>query len=217
MTDTLSEEEVDEELTSYLQKPIEKKKRTFSETFQEEETEEEDPEETQPCTKETRDNIYNLWSQAWDENGEKLLPLVQKVSAMSESQAKAYLQCLKAIHSRSMHKHLSEKILYFLANLICHPLDITTPIAIQEDEYLKTGTSLWVSDLLSLVGKVGTILLLFAYGGLSRYSYRETPFEKNKRINTTEEKKCFAQTPIPTNGVCESGNGENNVNDKIND
>ena len=217
MSEKFAEQEVDEELTSYLEKQIPKKTRTFSEAFQEEETVEEDPEDTQPCTKETRDAIYNLWSQTWDEKGEKLLPLVQKIQGMSESQAKAYLQCLKAVHSRSVHKHLSDRILYILSHVVCHPLDIQTPIAIQEDEYLKTGVSLLCSDFLSYIGRMGSILLLFAYAGASRYTHRSTPSSAREIVKGCHHPTHTSHTPLPSNGMFPGSDGENNINDKVND
>jgi len=206
----LSEESVDENLTDYLKKPVEKKKRTFSE-IHEEDTVSENEEETQPATKKTKDEIYHLWTQAWHEEGEKLLQLVQKLGGMSEQEAKAYLACLKAVSSRHAHKNLTEKLLLFASNIICHPNDITTPLAMQEDDYLKTGAALLVSDVLAFLGRLGFVALLFAYGGTSRYYHKQT---REKQI--TPAPRATADT-VQNDGVRQGSNGENNANDQAND
>jgi hypothetical protein len=208
------EEEVDQELTDYLDDPIQKKKRTFKEAFEEKEVSETEEDETQqiPCKKKTRDEIYNLWAQKWDKDGKDLLPIVQKLSTMSESEAQAYLACLKAMHSRSVHQHLSSKMLTIVSHIVCHPNDITTPLAMQEDEYLVTGVSLFVNDVLTALGKFGLLILIFLYASASRITHKEE--RTKKRVvevdNTTGE-------AIPSNGMREGRDGEDNTHDKIND
>lgn len=210
----LSEEEVDEGLTNYLQKPVQKKKRTFSEVHEENEVEE-DENEQQPCTKKTKEDIYNLWSHSWHEEGEKLLPLVQKLSTMNEAEALAYLACLKAVSSRSAHKHLTNRLLIFVSNFSCHPNDILTPAHMQQDEYLKTGASMLVSDFLNYLGRIGFAALLFAYAGTSRYYHRKEQPRKRDNLIIAEEAGPTTEA-LPTNGVRPGGDGQNNVNGEIN-
>ena len=211
---SFDEEEVDEELIDHLKEPIPKKKRTYTETFEEKEDEEtEDDEQTIPCSKQTREEIYNLWSQKWDQDGEKLLPIVQKLSTMSEAEAKAYLACLKAMHGRSVHKHLTSRVLSVISHMVCHPHDVTTPLAMQEDEYLITGVSLCVSDVLAALGKLGLLLLLFLYASSSRFTHQE----RKKPTDNTGKAISITPEPISSHGVLQSRDGENNVNDKVND
>jgi hypothetical protein len=204
---SFDEEEVDPELTSYLKEPIEKRKRTFKEAFEEEvvENEEEENESEIPCTKETKEAVYRLWAQKFDEEGAKLLPVVQKLESMSEAQAKAYLACLKAVHSRSLHKTITDRILQAGSHLLCHPNDIVTPLAMQQDEYLMNGMSLIMNDILGALGKAGFLLAVVLYAGSSRLLHQE--FKKiTTKTNTPTE-------TLPANGVLESSNGKNNAND----
>jgi len=212
------EQDVDEELTSYLEKDVEKKKRTFKQAFEEKEEESEDEEQTKLCTKETREQIYALWSQACEEKGKELLPLVQKLSTMSESEAKAYLSCLKAVHSKSVHSHITSRILEFVSYTACHPHDVVTPLAMQQDEYLSSGISLLVGDFLSTIGRLGIIALLFVYAGSSRYTYGE----KKKGPLTNKERGIVPTSGAPEetlsiDGMRESRNGENDTHGKVND
>jgi hypothetical protein len=204
----LSEEEVDANLTSYLQKPVQKKKRTFDEVHEETEINEEDEEGAQPCSKKTKDDIYNLWTHSWHEEGEKLLPLVQKLSAMTESEAKAYLACLKAVSSRSAHKHLTDRLLMYMSNFSCHPNDVITPIHMQEDEYLKTGASMLVSDFLGYLGRIGFVALLFAYAGTSRYFHRQEAHRKRTKLSIAGEAGPTTEA-LQVDGVRPGGDGEN--------
>lgn len=204
------EEEVDPELISNIKKPIEKKKRTYTELHEEETVSEEDEEEEQPVTKKTKDQIYHLWSQNWEQKGTELLPIVQKLSTMSEEEAKAYLAVLQAVHSKNAHKHITDKILYFVSTIVCHPKDALTPLAMQEDEYLKSGTSLMVSDFLTFLGRMGYLALLVAYGGTSRYLYQEA---KSKTVTPPG----VATETVQDDGVRARGDGEDNPHDKVND
>lgn len=206
----IDEEEVDEELTQNLKKPIEKKKRTYTELHEEDTVSEEDEEDEQPVTKKTKEQIYHIWSQAWEEKGAELLPIVQKLSTMSESEAKAYLAVLQAVHSKNVHKHITDKILYFISNIVCHPKDALTPLAMQEDEYLKSGTSLMVSDFLTWLGRMGYLALVFAYGGTSRYLYQDA---RPKQVTSPGA----ATETVQTDGVRPVGDGENNANDQAHD
>jgi hypothetical protein len=208
MTD-YNEEEVDPELTTYLKEPIEKKKRTFKEAFEEETVDEEENDARDaPCSKKTRDEVYRLWAQKFDEEGAKLLPIVQKLETMSEAQAQAYLQCLRAVHSRSMHKNLTDKILWAASYVVCHPNDVTTPLAMQEDEYLSSGVSLIVSDVLAALGKLGFIMAVFLYAGSSRYLHKE-PLKQSTPLTKTNP----TREAIPPNGLLPSSDGQNNIND----
>lgn len=212
MSEAFEEESVDEELLENLQKPIKTKKRTYQQVHEEDEEEEEEDEDAQkPCSKKTRDKIYQIWTQAWEERGAELLPLVQKLSTMSEAEAKAYLACLQACHSRSIHQHISAKILEAGSVLLCHPNDALTPLAMQEDDYLKSGISLLVSDCLSFLGRMGFAALLLAYAGASRYTHRET------RSKPVIEKTGIATETVSTDGLRQGGDGEDNVNDQVND
>jgi len=208
---SFDEEEVDEELTQRLEKPIQKKKRTYTELHEEEtQTEEEDEEQEKPASSKTKEQIYHLWTQAWEEKGAELLPLVQKLSTMSEAEAKAYLGVLQAVHSKNVHKHITDKILYFISNIVCHPKDALTPLAMQEDQYLKSGTSLMVSDFLTFLGRMGYLALVFAYGGTSRYLHQDA------RSKTVVQAGSVTET-VQTDGVCEGGDGQDHANDKVND
>lgn len=210
MTEKFHEEEVDEDLTSYLSQPVQHKKRTFQKAFEEEEDEEEDQDATKPCSKETKEAIYTLWTQAWDEKGEELLPLVQKLSNMSEQEAKAYLACLKAVHSRSVHKHISSKLLGGISRFICHPSDAVTPLIMEEDKYLIQNMSLMVSDVLTKIGRIGFFMLIFAYGGTSRYFHAERRKPPAPPISA-------ANTAISTDGLRQGGDGENNAHAENNE
>jgi len=219
--DTLLREiDVDENLTNYLNKEIPTKKRTYSETFNEDTESEEDDDAKIQCTKATRDEIYRVWTEAWDSKGEELLPLVQKLSKMSEQQAKAYLTCLKAVQSRIAHASLSKRMLTFISEYLCHPDDPLTPLAMQDDAYLNNGIQMFTSDILSALGKIGIVALLFIYGATSRYYHRKEHYEKNKRKT--------AEQPIPGSEIVttrpapetiqairgsERGDGQNNAND----
>lgn len=205
------EEEVDKDLTSYLKKPVQKKKRTYQQVHEEETESEENEDDIKPCTKKTKDEIYSVWNQAWEEKGAELLPLVQKLSTMSESEAKAYLACLKAVHSRVAHKHITDKVLQITSQILCHPNDALTPLAMQEDEFLKSGTSLLVAEFLGFLGKLGFFALLAGYAGTSRYLHRTTVSK------TIVDKTGAATETVQDDGVCEGRDGENHIDDKVND
>jgi len=207
---TYQEEEVDPDLTQYLQKPIEKNKRTYTEAFEEEETESDEESNNVPCLSSTKNQIYQVWAQKFEEEGAKMLPVVQKLETLTEAQAQAYLACLKAVQSKTIHKHVTEQIMFHLSHMVCHRNDIMTPLTMQQDEYLTNGVSLMVTDFLNWMGKLGIFLSLFLYASSSRYQYEKEISKNNLKTNTPHE-------TLPPHGVCQGRDGENNTNDKVND
>lgn len=206
----LEEEDVDANLTSYLEKPIETQKRTFTEAFEEDVDSKSDNEDEEiAATHATKEEIYRVWTSVCAEKSEELLPLVEKVSKLSEAQAKAYLTCLKAVNSQSIHKHLSLRLLVFLAGHLCHPEDSITPTAMEEDPFLLNGISMFVSDILGKVGRFGLPLLLSAYAGTSWYWFRK---KKTPRVPVGA-----SPSTISNDGMRSIPDGENIAHDQAHD
>lgn len=218
MTENFEEENVDENLTDYLKEPIKTQKRSYTEAFEEKvdnESEEDNQNDLRSATHKTKDEIYRIWTSVCNEKSEELLPLVEKLSRLTESQALAYLACLKAVNSQSVHKHLSLRLLVFLSRGLCHPEDDITPIAMEQDPFLINGISLVVSDILTAVGRLALPLLLSAYAGTSWYWYRAKAIEEKK--NSGSRTTRVAESSIQNDGVCAVTNGQDVVNDKADD
>lgn len=201
------EVEVDENLTSFLAEPIKTQKRTYKDAFEESVDSDTEDKDT-PASNKTKEEIYRMWEHTDQEESEKLLPLIEKVSKLSEAQANVYLNCMKAINSQKVHRHLSSRVLCFFSEMLCHPDDVITPQAMQEDPYVVNGISLFVSDILSVVGKFSLPLLLTAYAGTSWYYF-------NQPTTKTKEKKVSGTPGVPTPTVQNDGvrpvtDGENN-------
>jgi hypothetical protein len=210
----LEEEDVDENLTSFLAEPIKTQKRTYKEAFEEEVDTDAEDQDT-PASGKTKEEIYRIWQHVNYDESEKLLPLIEKVSQLSQAQADVYLSCLKAINSQTVHKHLSSRVLNFFSQWLCHPDDILTPKAMQEDPYVINGISLFVSDILSLVGKFSLPLLLTAYATTSWYYFNQpTTTRKEKKNNTTPGAPT---STIQNDGVCPVTDGENVPHDQTHD
>lgn len=209
------EEEVDENLTSFLAEPIKTQKRTYTEAFEEDVDSDTEDKDT-PASHKTKEEIYRVWQDVNHAETEKLLPLIEKVSKLSEAQANVYLNCLKAINSQTVHKHLSSRVLSFLAQGLCHPDDILTPQAMQQDPYVLNGISMFVSDLLSVVGRFSLPLLLSAYGVTSWYYYNQ-PTVSKKEIKTGQATPGASTSTIQNDGVCPVTNGENIPHDQVDD
>lgn len=213
------EVEVDENLTTFLDKKIPTQKRTYTNTFVEDVDSSDNEDEESPATHKTKEEIYRTWSSVSNEKTEELLPLVERLSKLTEAQAKAYLACLKAMHSQTIHKHLSSRLITFLAYNVCHPKDILTPTAMIEDAFLVNGISLFVSDIMTAVGRLALPLLLSAYAGTSWYWYSRK-FEKSNfceecKENKNETIKAGAATStVQNDGVRSVSNGQNVSNDQ---
>lgn len=218
MTENFEEENVDENLTDYLKEPIKTQKRSYTEAFEEQvddEEEEDDKNDMRSATHKTKDEIYRIWTSVCNEKSEELLPLVEKLSRLTESQALAYLACLKAVNSQTVHKHLSLRLLIFLSRGLCHPDDAVTPLAMEQDPFLINGISLLVSDILTAVGRLALPLLLSAYAGTSWYWFRTKAIEEKKTSGSRTTR--VAEAAIQNDGVCPVTNGQDIANDKAND
>jgi hypothetical protein len=211
----LNEQNVDEDLTSFLEKPIPKtNKRTFTEAFQEKVVDDEEDENKLPAFSSTKDAIYREWSKASGEQGAELLPMVEKVAKLTEAQAKAYLSCLHAVHTQNTHRHLSSRLLYAISRNVCHPDDPLTPLAMEEDPYLLNGISSAVSEILFVVGRLAIPLLFCAYASTSWWYTRQTETRGDRVLVA---KSGAATSTVQNDGVCPIPNGENITHDQVND
>lgn len=207
------EVEVDEDLTQFLKQPIPKNnKRTYSEVFTEKVVDEQPEDETINVKPATKEAIYRLWSASGGEQSNELLPLVEKVSKLTEAQAKAYLECLQAFNAQKSHKHLSNRVITFLSHLVCHPKDPLTRLAMEEDVFLVNGIANGISDLLFYLGQISIPILICTYGTFSWYTARQW-----EREHPNENKTGAPVSSIQNDGVSEVSNGQDIVDDQTHD
>lgn len=206
------EVEVDENLTHFLEQPIPKNnKRTYSEVFQEKVVEEVNEDELTTVKPSTKEAIYRLWSASGGEHSNELLPLVEKVSKLTEAQAKAYLECLQAFNAQKSHKHLSNRVLSFISQMVCHPKDPLTRLAMEEDIFLVNGIANGISDMLFYLGQISIPILIATYGSFSWYTARQWEREH------PSDKTGAAVSSIQNDGISAVSNGQDVINDQTHD
>jgi len=214
---SFQEVDVDADLTSFLEKPVPTQKRTFTEAFNEEVHSDDTDDEQLPASAKTKEEIYRVWTSVCNEKADEVLPLVEKVSRLSENQAKAYLQCLKAVNSQYIHKHLSSRLLTFFSNSVCHPDDRITPQAMEADPYLLNGISMLVSDGLTFFGRYALPMLLSAYAGTSWYYYKSVSRKNERESKRSRQDEGpsggIVTSTVQTDGMREIADGENLSND----
>jgi len=145
------------------------KKRTWEEgeisEIDEEEVQQQIPEK--PITTETKDLILTLIADPKINDPDKYLPLITKISALTEPQAIAYLECLTLSRNVKNHGKLSDKALSFLSNYVCHPNDQETRKLICEDETIRDGLAYAIGYLVCLFGRYAPLVLAGIYGASS--------------------------------------------------
>jgi hypothetical protein len=210
----------EEDLQEHLNKDVDKnpKKRTFTRLNEDEDTEEEEnesqSEENGPITRRTRDLIYEMWANIAVENPDKYLKLVEKISKLTEAQAKAYYESLEASRRMKVHCSLSEKLLKYTSGKILHPDDLDGKKELENDIHLKSEISSWISHSLSYVYpfSVPVVLAIYSftshwyYGELQRHS-RNAPVQNEKTTTNDSTEKTFS-----SDGVRQESNGQNNFN-----
>lgn len=191
----MEEKDTNPELTSFLNKPLEKKKRTFTTAFKE------DIEETPvrvPLKPNTKKEILYFASQLTKTDPAKYIPFLEKINDMSDDEAQTYLECLKASLCTETYGALTTRVIEFLADVIVHPSDIDTKIEMLNDKTLESLISSEVGSILLKAGKAAIVLLLAFYGGTS---WARTRLQLFERVTP-------APTPLQNDGMREEQIGE---------
>jgi len=178
---------------------VSKKKRTFRETEISEidSDSEAGKENDKPLTEGTKNLILTLIADPSINDPEKYLPLINKISLLSEQQALAYLECLNVSKNVKNHGKLSEKLTNYLSNYVCHPNDHDMKKLIAEDETIKDGMAYGIGVLLSLFGRYAPLVLIAIYG--------TTSWGSNYTF-----KKPSPKPTVPDDLLRPKSNGENN-------
>jgi hypothetical protein len=134
---------------------------------------------------------------------EKYLPLIQKISQLTETQALAYLECLNVSKNVKNHSKLSERLTDFLSTYVCHPSDTATKKLICEDDTIRDGMSYGIGYLVSLFGKYAPLVLMSIYAAASWGSHYTF-------------KKPSPKPTVPNDFLCPKSKGEdNNIRENV--
>jgi hypothetical protein len=175
------------------------KKRAWEETQIEEKVDEDEADVAveKPISESTKNLIYALIADPSVTDPEKYLPLIEKISTMTEDQGLAYLECLTVFKNVKVHSHLSKQALVFLCRLVCHPNDIVTQEIISNDQAVIDGIAFVIGKAVSMFGRLAPFVLLTLYGGASWASHYQF-------------KKASPKPTVSDDNLREKPNGENN-------
>ena len=150
------------ELTEFLDKPLESQKRTVEQNY-EDDVDSEDSELAGPITPETKNKILRLAAALTHTDPKTYLPLIEKLRNMTENEALLYLECLEASVNQEAYTGITQMALESVADLIIHPEDKETKIALVNDPIVRKLAGQECGNMLSTAGKAGLFIILSFY------------------------------------------------------
>lgn len=158
----LETEDVLPDLTSELnKKPETNLKRTVTQAF--EDSVKSDIENV-AITPKTKQRIMRIASSLSKTNPDIYLPLIKKLSGITEAEAQQYLDCLEACRNKEAYSALSARVIDTISDIIIHPEDDETRMDMQQDEVLKSLMGHQVGTILEMAGGAALLFLLIFYG-----------------------------------------------------
>lgn len=158
----LETEDVLPDLTSELnKKPDTSLKRKVTQAFEDEVVNESDE---VPISQRTKQKIMRISSSLSKTNPDIYLPLIKKLSNLSELEAQQYLDCLEACRNKEAYSALSARVIDTISDIIIHPEDDETREDMQQDQILQALMGHQVGSVLEMAGGAALIFLLIFYG-----------------------------------------------------
>jgi len=127
-----------------------------------------------------------------------LANLITVIGNFTESQAKAYIEALRAARRESISTHTSKKFLKLLSEIIILPGNEDLKLELQEEDFVLEDIKDWVTWALIRMGSIGSLVILGIY---ATASYARHIAKKSK--------KSITYAPIPNDVLREEPNGQN--------
>lgn len=182
--------------------------------------EEEEAEVDNPISQQQRQTIYSLVSDGFiDRDGDsanKYINLVKKISTFNESQANAFIECLRASKHVKTHNILSSRILGAVAKGVIHPEDTEAVNELSSNEFVNSQISELVGTFLSYFGATSSLVIVFLYSACSYLKYSDSLKKyRNGETNNPKSERPSTTPTIQNDNVREEPYGQNNITGEV--